>query len=191
LLDEKDLNDMNNKTTTNAYTPIMGTLAYIFDEAQRKVLLVHRTARPHDQHLGKWNGLGGKVEAGEDLAAATRREIAEEANIQVTAMTLRGTISWPGFGIQGEDWFSLIFLITDWTGTPATSNAEGDLEWIPVSRLLDACSSEESLREKADLPMWEGDRYFIPLVFDNDQRVFHGVMPYSDGHPTSWTYERH
>ena len=38
--------------------------------------------------------------------------------------------------------------------------------------------------------MWEGDRHFLPLVLDNDPRTFHGVMPYSNGRPTGWTFER-
>ena len=38
--------------------------------------------------------------------------------------------------------------------------------------------------------MWEGDRHFLPLVFDDDPRAFHGVMPYKDGRPTGWRYSR-
>jgi 8-oxo-dGTP diphosphatase len=181
---------MNNQLPQHPYTPIMGTLAYVVDEPGHNVLLVHRTARSDDQHLGKWNGLGGKVEPREDLASSVRREINEEANLQVTAMTLRGTVSWPGFGPQGEDWFSLIFLVTGWTGVPASSNPEGDVSWIPISRLLEACSSDAEVRQRANLPMWEGDRHFVPLIFDEDHRVFHGVMPYAQGQPQSWTYER-
>lgn len=180
----------NNIPNFKAYTPIMGTLAYVVDESRTQVLLVHRTARPDDQHLGKWNGLGGKVEPHEDLAASVRREISEEASIEVTAMTLRGTVSWPGFGPHGEDWFSLIFLVTGWTGEPASSNPEGDVVWIPLSRLLDACHPDRDQRTSANLALWEGDRHFVPLIFDDDPRVFHGVMPYAGGQPTSWTYER-
>ena len=29
-----------------------------------------------------------------------------------------------------------------------------------------------------ELPMWEGDRLWIGMVFDGDQRPFHGVEPY-------------
>lgn len=172
------------------YTPILGTLAYIFDRTADRVLLVHRNARPQDQHLGKWNGLGGKVEAHEDVAASVRREIHEEAGVLVTSMNLRGTVSWPGFGPHGEDWFGLIFLVTSWSGVPVTSNPEGDVHWIPLERLLRACSANEHERSLAELPMWEGDRHFLPLVFDEDPRPFHGVMPYRDGRPTSWTVER-
>jgi len=172
------------------YTPIMGTLAYIINRERSEVLLIHRNKRSHDEHLGKWNGLGGKLETHEDLASGIRREIREEAGIEVTSMTMRGTVSWPGFGPNGEDWFSPLFLIDGWVGDPGSSNDEGDLEWISLERILQACNPDEQMREAAELPMWEGDRYFLPLVFDDDPRPFHGVMPYSNGQPTSWTFER-
>ena len=105
-------------------------------------------------------------------------------------MTLRGTVSWPGFGSSGEDWLGFVFLVDGWTGTPPATNPEGTLEWVPRRRLLDACSSDEAVREAADLPMWEGDRGFVPLVFDDDPRTFHGLMPYSEGRAVSWTVER-
>lgn len=159
------------------YTPIVATLGYVLAPDGRSVLLVHRNARPGDQHLGKYNGLGGKLEADEDVLAGMRRELHEEAGIECTALQLRGTISWPGFGKQGEDWLGFVFLVTAFEGTPPASNAEGTLEWIA----LDALHA---------LPMWEGDREFLPLVFDGDARPFHGVMPYRDGKMVSWKYSR-
>ena len=170
------------------YTPIIGTLAYVV--RGDRVLMVHRNRRDDDQHLGKWNGLGGKLEPGEDIAHGVRRELREEAAIEVTSMALRGTVSWPGFGPNGEDWFSPIFVVHGFSGEPVSSNPEGDLEWIPVQRLLDACSDNPFTRATAALPLWDGDRYFVPLVFDDDPRPFHGVMPYANGLPTGWTFER-
>ncbi len=70
------------------YTPIVGTLGYILSPDRSQVLLVHRNARADDQHLGKYNGLGGKLEADEDVVAGMRREILEEAGIQCEAMAL-------------------------------------------------------------------------------------------------------
>lgn len=177
------------------YTPIMGTLVYVLDDQRKNVLLVHRNRRPDDQHLGKWNGLGGKLESGENLAQCARREVEEEAGIAITRMHLRGTVSWPGFGSNGEDWFSPIFLVTAFDVTSTTgqifeSNHEGELHWIPVTRLLDACSDDETMRLRADLDMWEGDRHFLPMVFDSDPRIFHGVMPYENGRPVGWRVER-
>ena len=159
------------------YTPIVATLGYVLSPDRRQVLLVHRNARPGDQHLGKYNGLGGKLEPDEDVVAGMRREILEEAGIHCDALELRGTISWPGFGKAGEDWFGFVFVVTAWTGTPFTENPEGSLEWVPIERIL-------------DLPLWDGDRHFLPLVFDADPRSFHGVMPYRDGQMVSWSFHR-
>lgn len=159
------------------YTPIIGTLGYILSPDRRKVLMIHRNARADDEHLGKYNGLGGKLEADEDVMAGMIREIREEAGIECAELELRGTISWPGFGKNGEDWLGFVFLITGFKGEPYTENPEGVLQWVDREH-LDA------------LPMWEGDRHFLPLVFDADPRLFHGVMPYRDGKPQSWSFSR-
>jgi 8-oxo-dGTP diphosphatase len=159
------------------YTPILATLGYVLSPDRQEVLLIHRNARTDDQHLGKYNGLGGKMERDEDIATCMRREIREEAGIECTEMKLRGTISWPGFGESGEDWLGFVFLITEFVGTAHAGNAEGTLEWVSVERIL-------------DLPLWDGDRHFLPMVFDDDPRAFHGVMPYRDGKMVSWQAQR-
>ena len=157
------------------FTPILATLGYVLSPDGRRMLLIHRNARPEDPHFGKYNGLGGKLHPDEDIVAGMRREIREEAGLECDQLTLRGTISWPGFGKQGEDWFGFIFRIDRWRGTPLTHNPEGALEWVEVERV-------------SDLPLWEGDRHFLPLVFDKGDRQFHGVMLYRDGRPLSWAY---
>ena len=157
------------------YTPILATLGYVFSPDGHGVLMIHRNARPGDAHFGKYNGLGGKLEPGEDVVAGFRREVREEAGIECDALRLAGTISWPGFGKHGEDWFGFIFRVDRFTGTPLDENAEGTLEWVPVEHVL-------------TLPLWDGDRHFLPLVFDPAARPFHGVMPYRDGKPLSWSY---
>lgn len=93
------------------HTPIVATLGYLLSPDGTHVLMIHRNARPGDHHLGKYNGLGGKLEADEDVLACMRREIREEAGVECGQMQLRGTISWPGFGKQGEDWLGFVFLI--------------------------------------------------------------------------------
>ncbi len=159
------------------YTPIVATLGYILSPDGQQTLLVHRNRRAEDQHLGKYNGLGGKMVPGEDIYQCLVREIYEEANIVCEKTILRGTINWTGFGPNGEDWFGFIYRIESFRGTPNSSNEEGDLVWIDVDDIL-------------TLPMWEGDKYFLPLVFDDDPRVFHGFMPYENAHPISWQYSR-
>lgn len=141
--------------------------------------MIHRNARPDDLHYGKHSGLGGKLERNEDVVSGMRRELAEEAGIETLELMLRGTISWPGFGKQGEDWLGFIFVITDWRGQPYVSNSEGVLEWVPLQRVLDL-----------SLNLWPGDRFFLPLVFNSESRQFHGVMPYENGQPVAWHYTR-
>ncbi len=175
--------------TDPLHTPICGSLAYLWDRDADRVLLVLRNARSDDQHLGKYNGLGGKVERGESIAENLRRELREEADVELRSFRLRGTVAWPGFGPNGEDWLGFVFLVDDWAGTPPASNVEGDLEWVDRRRLLAACSDDSEQRAEADIAMWEGDRWFVPLVFD-DEPPFHGVMPYHGGRPTDWRFER-
>ncbi len=155
------------------YTPIIGTLGYVLSPDRSRVLMVRRS-RDGDLHQGKYNGLGGKLEADEDVVACLRRELREEAGIEITALRLRGTISWPGFGAGGEDWFGFVFVVDGFTGEVPRRNQDGPLEWVELGRL-------------DELPMWEGDRHFLPLVF-GDGPVFHGVMPYLNGHPAGWSY---
>jgi 8-oxo-dGTP diphosphatase len=158
------------------YTPVLATLGYVFSPDRQRVLMIHRNARPGDAHFGKYNGLGGKLESSEDIVSGLCREIQEEAGITCENVELAGTISWPGFGKNGEDWFGFVFRILQYSGTPITSNPEGTLEWIEIERV-------------SDLPLWEGDRFFLPLLFDLSSPQFHGVMPYLNGRPVFWSVQ--
>ena len=159
------------------YCPIMSCLGYVLSPCGTKVLLTHRIGRSSDDQYGKYNGLGGHMIPDEDVATCMIRELREEAGIEVTAMTLRGSVNWTGFGSKGENWLAFIFLISAFEGQPYTQNAEGNLAWHAIGLLH-------------TLPMWEGDKYFLPLVFDDDPRPFHGYLPYKDNRPLSWSYVR-
>jgi len=155
----------------------MSTLGYILSPDGKQVLMSHRIARKSDEQFGKYNGLGGHMEPGEDIAACMLREIREEASINVTAMTLRGTVNWTNFGPHNENWIAFIFLITAFEGTPVSSNVEGTLQWVDREKIM-------------ELPMWPGDRYFLPLVFDDDPRQFHAYLPYNGDTPIGWSCTR-
>ena len=159
------------------YTPILATLGYVLSPDKNHVLMIHRNKRPDDVHYGKFNGLGGRLEKGEDVVSGMRREIYEESGLTVDHLMLRGTISWPGFGKNGEDWFGFIFLIDQWHGEVHGGNHEGTLEWVELDQLM-------------TLPLWPSDLNFLPMVFDSDPRQFHGWMPYHKGKMVSWSYER-
>ena len=156
------------------HTPNVATLGYLLSPDGTHGIMIHRNARPGDHLMGKYNGLGGTLGAGEDVVAGMLREIREEAGIECAELHLAGTVSWPGFGKRGEDWFGFVFRVTRFTGAPLAANPEGTLEWVEVERV-------------PSLPLWEGDRHFLPLVFAAGPQ-FHGVMPYLNGRPVGWSY---
>jgi 8-oxo-dGTP diphosphatase len=106
-----------------------------------------------------------------------RREIGEEAAIDCGPLDFAGTVSWPGFGRDGANWFGFLFRVPDWTGTPPAGNHEGSLHWVEVADML-----------AGRIPMWESDRLFLPLVFAADPKPFHGVMPFKEGRAVGWSY---
>ncbi len=133
-----------------------------------KTLLVHRNKRKIAQHFGKYNGLGGKMEPGEDIYICICREIYEEAGIICEEVRLRGTINWTGFGNGGENWFGFIFRIDKFSGIPKTQNEEGTLEW-------------RKLTELESLPMWETGtfcRWSLMTVL-----LIHVFMTYENNRP--------
>lgn len=82
---------------------------------------------------GLLNGLGGHVEAGEDIYASVVREVREEAGLAVHDIRLRGVVHAdagdPATGI-------LFFVFTAAAGTRAvTASGEGELEWHAPGRL--------------------------------------------------------
>jgi 8-oxo-dGTP diphosphatase len=172
------------------FRPLVGTLAYLWDRESDTVLMVRREGRPDDDHLGKFNGLGGKLERDEHVAEGVKRELWEEAQVRLTSLRLRGTVTWSGFGSAEDDWLAFIFLVDGWEGEPPARNDEGSLHWIERRRLLAACSDDAAAVAEADLPMWDGDKHFVPLVFDDDPAAFYGTMPYAGFTALSWTFER-
>ena len=159
------------------HRPIASTLAYILSPDGEKVLLVHRTFRKTDENLDKYNGVGGKLERDEDVASGMMREIREETGLEVVSMRLRGTIAWADFGPHKEDWLAFVFVVDSFKGEPFAQNEEGTLSWVPLG-------------EMDSLPMWKGDRLFLPLVFDGDPRPFHGFMRYDGDEPVEWRFQR-
>lgn len=163
------------------YTPAIFTLGYILSPDRQSVLMIERFTGPDRASIGRFNGLGGKLEPGEDIATGMRREILEEAGIDVAEMSLRGTVSWPGAAADNSGRLGFIFLITEWTRQPLTENEEGILHWKPLASVLDG-----------SIPQWPGRERWIDLVFDDDPRPFHGIEPHDHGElvPGGWLHSR-
>jgi len=158
-------------------TPLLQTAAYVLSPDRQSVLLMHRDKCSGDIHHGRYMGLGGHVERGEDVVHGIRREVFEESGLHADAVVLRGTVLWSGFGADRQDALGFIFRVDAFRGEPHGGNEEGTLEWV---RLTDF----------ATVPMWPCDHEWLPMVFDDDPRQFHGVLTYRDFEMVSWRYQR-
>jgi len=127
------------------------TLCYIQDLNTNKTLMLHRVKKENDIHEGKWNGVGGKFEAGESPEDCVIREVKEETGLNIISPSLKGIITFPKFGKQNEDYYVFVFTAKEFTGELIDDCPEGNLEWVDSDKLL-------------DLNLWDGDKYFIPLL---------------------------
>lgn len=139
------------------------TLCYL--QESDRVLMLHRVRKEHDVNEGKWIGIGGKLEPGENPQQCMLREFREETGLTLTRWQYRGIVNF-----QSEDWVERMYLFTaDACEGQITGNcAEGDLCWIERDRLM-------------DLSLWEGDRVFLSLL-ERDEPLFLLDLQYSGEH---------
>jgi len=126
---------------------MLATLCYV--KHNGKTLMVHRNKKPNDIHAGKWNGLGGKFEAGESPEMCIKREVLEEAGIVIHDPHLHGLLLFPNF--KGNDWYVFVFTAHNFDGELLESSPEGQLEWIDDDQLT-------------NLNLWESDSIFLPWI---------------------------
>ena len=122
------------------------TLCYI--EKEGSYLMMHRIKKQQDENAGKWIGIGGHLNEDETPEECIRREIREETGLEVDDLKHRGILTFilPAWGNE------LTFLYTASAKEEVSKEcAEGVLKWIPVDEVM-------------DLPLWEGDRVFLPLL---------------------------
>ena len=123
------------------------TLCYVIRRDQ--VLMLHRVKKKNDVNKDKWIGIGGKFEAEESPDECLLRECREETGLRLTSWQCRGVVTFLQEGGEGE--YMYLFTAEEFEGN-LHDCPEGDLQWV----------SREFLYR---LPMWEGDRIFLDLLW--------------------------
>lgn len=112
---------------------------------------------------GRWNGFGGKVQEGESIAEAAKRETAEECELKVTAIEEVGVLDFEFIG--GTEILEVhIFKAAEWSGEPRETE-EMRPKWFDIRNI----PYEE---------MWADDRYWLPLFLDG--KKFSGRFLFDD-----------
>ena len=131
-----------------------------FCRRRGKVLMLHRNKPPND---GLWNGLGGKIEPGESPLDCIRREVWEEAAIDLhgaARLRFAGIVSWTSGVDRTRPSTGMYAYVADLDDDcPACadqiSTPDGLLAWQPIAWVCDRANGVVV----ANLP------YVLPRLF--------------------------
>ena len=125
------------------------TLCYLLRGDE--VLMLHRVKKERDINKDKWIGIGGKFEFEESPDECLLREAKEETGLTLTSWRCRGIVTFLNEGGEGE--YMYLFTADSFQGEMIECD-EGNLEWV----------SRDFLET---LPMWEGDKIFLNLLWQD------------------------
>lgn len=110
------------------------TIGFVYCAETDQVLLLNRQKAPW---MGRWNGVGGKLDAGESPLACIIRETFEETGLQLPQYVSRGVITWEHDGQDLGGAYLFTAKVTkeqvDAYGTPRVHCHEGILDWKTLS----------------------------------------------------------
>jgi len=139
------------------------TVAFVRSDDQ---LLLIRNPEESRRFAGLWNGIGGHVEAGEGVQAAARRELREEAGLDVPGLRLRVVIH--ESGLLGEAF--VVFVFAGRSETRRLDPAPGhEVAWHPIGA-LDTLPLVHDVAELLPYVFADGDPVFLTEIYDGGDR---------------------
>lgn len=147
------------------FSVIPRSLIFIFNPEGQVLLL--RGAADKTIWAGRYNGVGGHVEAGEDVLESAERELVEETGITDANLRLVGQVM---IRVDEGHGIALFLFRGRYTGMALRASDEGMLEWV-------------GLDELDDLPVVEDLRALLPKVAAHalGDPLIYGKYEYDDG----------
>ena len=117
------------EASTRRYRVIPRVLVFVFNRGD---VLLLKGAPTKRIWANRYNGVGGHVEAREDVYAAARRETREETGLNVHDLRCRGMVNIDA----GRETGILLTVFTARSEERQTvPSEEGALEWVPLARI--------------------------------------------------------
>lgn len=115
----------------NAKSLTIGTVCFLFNEKNDKILLLERSRQPMKDML---TGVGGKTDFDEDICLSCLREIKEETGFVAESLKFRGVIK-TIIESMDNSWILFIYTASEFSGQQIDC-PEGRLTWVNRSDLL-------------------------------------------------------
>jgi ADP-ribose pyrophosphatase YjhB (NUDIX family) len=125
-------------------------VSIVFLRQEDKILLA---MKKRGFGVGRWNGVGGKLDPGEVIEQTAIRECQEEIVVSPKKLAKVAIINFyfpPDKAALGFDQQAHVFLCDNWDGDPEETE-EMKPQWF-------------STRSMPYESMWPGDKYWLPLV---------------------------
>lgn len=114
---------------------------------------------------GRWSLPGGYVDRDETVMEALRREVQEEVCVKIKVALLFAIVSDPRRDVQDRQNISLVFLVTDWEGTPHRGPEVSDVAFFgrqTVPKVQDMASDHHDVLERYF--SWTDQADVLPFV---------------------------
>jgi len=134
------------------------TLCFI--QHNDKILMLYRNKAPNQF---KWNGVGGKIEAGESPIDSCQREIQEETGLHIEKINIqfRAICTWNKTG-------GMFVFLAKSSSDQVISGQEGKLEWKSLDWI------KTSGQAVSNIPI------FLPYILDLNNKPIEFAFSYND-----------
>jgi 8-oxo-dGTP diphosphatase len=146
------------------YHVIPRTLIFLFNDREQVLLI--KGAENKRRWGGLYNGIGGHIEAGEEILEAAQRELLEETGIPDLDLIYCGQVM---IDVSQEEGVAIFIFRGAYTGEGFIPSKEGELFWFDLDGL-------------EEIPLVEDLAYLLPRIvrYKEGDPVIIGKYQYTD-----------